>query len=123
MLNLSAERDSALGTGRGYDRIREMGIHFLWGMGEGAYGRFQTMSGREVHSTFASLLVSYGLFGLLGYLVLFFKGFVNKRSLLRNLSIMSGIFLYQLSHNGIRNTLLWLVIVLLLLEKQDAVSS
>lgn len=117
ILNMSLENDTALGGGRGYDRIKEVGIHLLWGVGEGAYNRFQTMTNMEVHSTFASLIVSYGLIGFIGYVTLFFKSISNRRYTIRNLAIVSGLLFYQMSHNGIRNTLLWLLLAILLMEK------
>lgn len=45
MLALSTENDSALGGGRGYDRIFELRGNFLWGMGEGAFTRFNSLWG------------------------------------------------------------------------------
>jgi hypothetical protein len=116
LFNMANENDSDLGSGRGYDRIAEMGLHFLWGMGEGAYNRFDTMRGVEVHSTFASLMVSYGLIGFIGYMM-FFKLCMGRRNLFwKNAILLSGVFLYSISHNGIRNTLLWIIMAVMLLE-------
>lgn len=119
MLHLFKENDSDLGTARGYDRIYEMGNHILWGKGEGAYYRFNSLRNAEAHSTFVSLYVSYGLIGFLGYMYLFFKAIYRKNESLRNFAILSGPFVYQLTHNGIRNTLFWLLIVLVLVEKSS----
>ena len=117
ILNMFNENDSDLGTGRGYDRIYELGINFLWGKGEGAYYRFNSLKNVEAHSTYVSLLVSYGLIGFIGYMYLFFKAVYDKKKFLMNLGIISGAFVYQITHNGIRNTLFWLLIVLLLVDK------
>ena len=122
IINMSSENDSALGSGRGYSRIWEIGVHFLWGVGEGAYNRFQTMKGMEIHSTFASLLVSYGLTGLIGYALIFFRGIVYRGNAIRNLIVFSGVLLYQVTHNGIRNTLLWLFLALFILHQTTLLS-
>ena len=123
--DIEANRDDVfidLGSGRGYSRIWEIGVHFLWGVGEGAYNRFQTMKGMEIHSTFASLLVSYGLTGLIGYALIFFRGIVYRGNAIRNLIVFSGVLLYQVTHNGIRNTLLWLFLALFILHQTTLLS-
>ena len=114
IIQMSAENDSALGTGRGYDRVQEMGAHFLWGMGEGAYTRFKTMPGYEVHATFVNTLVSYGMIGLIVYIWLMVKPMISRGKSIRNLACISGLFLYFFTHNGIRNTLLWILFAVVL---------
>ena len=114
ILYMSAENDSALGSGRGYDRVQEMGIHLLWGMGEGAYQRFKIMTGYEVHATFINTLVSYGAIGFIAYIWLMGKPMISRGRSVRNLACFSGLFLYFFTHNGIRNTLLWILIAAVL---------
>lgn len=116
LLNMYKESDTSLGEGRGYNRVFEMDFNLLWGMGEGAFHRFVSLKNLEVHSSFVSLLVSYGLIGLFGYLVLFYKAIGRFRRQLANYSLISGLLFYQLSHNGIRNTLFWLLISVMLVE-------
>lgn len=118
---MSAESDSNLATGRGYARIKEMGIHLLWGMGEGAYSRFEIMENHEVHSLIANLIVSYGLIGAIGYAILWGGLVKNKSKTFKNTIILSGIILYSISHNSVRNTLLWLIFSLLFLEKNTTI--
>ena len=115
------EDDSDLASGRGYNRIFEMGIHFLWGMGEGAYYRFKTMYGAEAHSTYASIIVSYGLIGSILFLYIFYNILRGKTRLItiKNVMVMSGVALYGISHNGIRNTLLWIFFALMMLCNAD----
>ena len=108
------ENDSSLSTGRGYSRVWEIGYHFLWGKGEGAYYRFQIMTGLEVHSTFVNILVSYGLIGFAAYVYLIMKPMLHKGETVRNLACFSGLFLYFFTHNGIRNTLLWILLAVVL---------
>ena len=108
VLNSAYENDSKLGSGRGYDRIKELGVHFLWGKGEGNYKRFSVMRGAEAHSTYASIIVSYGLIGFALYTTFILRSIVRRPITIRNLSLASGILLYSVSHNGVRNTLVWI---------------
>lgn len=114
ILNMSRENDSSLSDGRGYARIFEMGIHFLWGMGEGAYRRFISLSGLEVHSTYVNILVSYGFFGMLSYAWIILKPLFGGKYTGRNFAGLSGVLLYFMAHNGVRNTLLWIILAALL---------
>lgn len=120
VLHMMEENDSNLGTGRGYDRVFELGVHFLWGMGEGAYSRFAVKTDAEVHATFVSILVSYGVLGFVGYIAFFWKCLVHKGLTWRNLTVMAGVFLYSLTHNGIRNTLLWILLAVLFLDRRTS---
>lgn len=116
--NMMYESDTDLGVGRGYDRIFELGINFLWGMGEGNFSRFAVKTGAEVHSTYASVIVSYGAIGMALYLF-FLKNVLYKRgSLMKNLALASSILLYSVSHNGIRNTLVWIFFALMFMENE-----
>ena len=110
IINLNNEADSNLATGRGYDRIFEMGIHFLWGMGEGASSRYTSLSGKETHSLYANLLVSYGLIGALGYVRAFSKCIISKNRTAINICGLAGFMLYGLTHNSTRNTIFWILL-------------
>ena len=114
VINLMNENDSDLGEGRGYSRVLEVGENILWGTGEGAYERFVTKNGKEVHSTFVSLLTCYGLIGLSGYLYIFKKAIGKGAVMKQNIINLSGLILYSITHNGIRNTLLWCILALIL---------
>ena len=118
IINMQAEDDSEIYSGRGYDRIGEMGANILWGMGEGANYRFQSMHGAEVHSTYASFIVSYGLIGFAWLLYIFLSIIRGNtlRATIGNLAIMSGFLLYGVSHNGIRNTLLWIFLSIIMIS-------
>ena len=116
IMNMSEENDTNLAYGRGYARVFEMLPHILWGTGEGGYDRFIAKHGSEVHSTFISLLTCYGLIGLGGYLYLFYQCMGRGKQLINNAMIMTGIFLYSITHNGIRNTLLWMVLAVMFID-------
>ena len=118
IINMSQESDSDLGTGRGYDRIYEMGYNLLWGMGEGSYDRFIIMRGLEIHSTYANIVVSYGLIGSILVLGVFSLPLKQSGMFYRNCCCLSGVLLYCISHNGIRNTLIWILFVCLVLENR-----
>ena len=114
---MSSESDSNLALGRGYARIGELGSHFLWGLGEGAYNRFSVLPNHEVHSSFANIVCSYGVIGAIGYLCIWVNLFKDNKRTLFNILGFSGVILYSITHNSIRNTLVWLLLALLLLEK------
>ena len=118
---MAEESDSNLGSGRGYDRIFEMKWNILWGMGEGAYNRFSVMSGKEIHSTLVSMFVSYGIIGVAIYMVTIIQFLIVRNKMWFVLVCFSGVILYSLTHNGIRNTILWMVIALVsIFLRQDA---
>lgn len=119
ILSMSTETDSSLGASRGYDRIFELGINFIWGMGEGYYYRFTTLSGLEAHSSYVTLIVSYGLFGFLGYIALIWKFTSYKPCFRKNLIVLSGVLLYGVTHNGLRNTLLWILLTLMFSQRWE----
>lgn len=119
IFNIMAENDSSLSAGRGYARVGEMLEHILWGTGEGAYDRFVFRNGTEVHSTFISLLTCYGLIGFFGYVLLFIRSMGRGKQLFRNFLILFGPFLYSFTHNGVRNTLLWLILAIMALENMQ----
>ncbi|MBR4731361.1 MAG: O-antigen ligase family protein [Lachnospiraceae bacterium] len=119
ILNMAKEKDSDLGKGRGYSRVFEMGNNYLWGVGEGGYNRFEALRGKEVHSTYVSFFVSYGVIGSLLFLMLLKRLLWRPGLIKRNIIGLSGIALYSLTHNGIRNTLVWIVLAILYLESMD----
>lgn len=103
--------DTNLGSGRGYDRIKEIGLSVLYGVGEGAFYRFSTMYGNETHSSYATIIISYGIIGF-GLYVVFFKEVIQKKYF-EFFIIFSGVFTYWISHNGLRNSLLWILFILM----------
>lgn len=111
ILNIRKEGDSNLGVGRGYNRIFEMGRHLLWGMGEGASYRFKTLTGTEAHSSYITVFVSYGLIGFLLWIKMLF-GIVYSgiRRNIFSVGLFIGIAAYWITHNGLRNTVFWIII-------------
>lgn len=95
---------------RGYYRITDYPEYWILGAGEGEYTRFREQT-IEFHSTLGNMQVSYGIVGLslfTGVLLLALR--LDK---FRSWYIIMSIMIYGLSHNGIRNTLLWILITLI----------
>jgi hypothetical protein len=105
------ENDSSFADGRGYRRLFETGIHFLWGTGEGAFHRFVTMPGAEIHSSYMTVLVSYGLIGSILYIkTITGMLFMGKYGKIASLCLFSGVFLYWFTHQGLRNSIFWILL-------------
>lgn len=116
---ITTENDSDLGTGRGYDRIREIGSWIITGVGEGSYFRFTAMRGKEVHSLYASFLVSYGIIGVLMMAWIITTALFTKKRYARSLLCFSGILAYCVTHNGVRSTVLWALLAMLLIRPTE----
>jgi len=109
---LSSDTNSAPGA-RGYDRIWNYPEHLLLGAGEGASERFRaserfydpSAASRELHSTLGTVLFSYGLVGFslfVGLIVMVFR-----RAPLAHKLYSLPIWTYGLTHQGLRDTMLW----------------
>ena len=60
--NVGEQQDDSF-TSRGYDRIWQFPEYLLLGAGEGAYSRFRNWDDNEFHSTFGTIVFSYGFVG------------------------------------------------------------
>lgn len=95
--------------GRGYYRITEYPGYWIFGAGEGEYNRFRFQN-MEFHSTLGNVQVSYGIVGLslfMGFIIIALK---NDR--FRGWYLIAFMLIYGLTHNGIRNSLFWILIAL-----------
>ena len=95
---------------RGYYRIYEYPEYWLFGAGEGEYSRFRYQQ-IEFHSTLGNIQVSYGLVGTL--LFINFMRLALKNDRYRSWYILLMIIIYGLTHNGIRNSLFWILLALM----------
>lgn len=102
--------------GRGYFRITDYPQYWIFGSGEGEYQRFENQS-IEFHSTLGNLQVSYGIVGLGLFILLIFIALKENR--FKNTYIILFIMAYGFTHNGIRNSLLWILIGLILYENKN----
>jgi len=97
---------------RGYARFWEQPQHLWFGAGEGAYERFVALPGKELHSTFGNVLMSYGLVGL-GLLCAFYWQIVRFCGWYALIDMLP-IWVYGLTHNGIRQSEYWIIPALMI---------
>jgi hypothetical protein len=103
---------------RGYDRIVNHPEYWLLGAGEGYYRRYAETSAigaHELHSSVGTLLHCYGAIGLGLFVVFVFRVFrrMDRRAILVALAPAA----YGLSHQGLRVTLLWVMLALVICLK------
>ncbi|MGI6455395.1 MAG: hypothetical protein ACOX5R_07180 [bacterium] len=94
--------------GRGFDRIINHSNYLLFGAGEGVYDRFDSYISGELHSTWGTLLFSYGIFGFLLYLFGLIK-IVKTSGASAGLYLLPSIF-YGFTHQGLRFTSFWILL-------------
>jgi hypothetical protein len=104
--NIGGQSDDSL-AGRGYDRIWKFPEYTILGAGEGVAQRFagEGEATLEIHSTFATILFSYGIVGLVffcGLLAMVFRQ-APRRHMLYSLPIWA----FGMTHQGLRDTMLW----------------
>jgi hypothetical protein len=94
-------------AGRGYDRIWRHPEYLLLGAGEGITYRLLKRGDRfnELHSTWGTLLFSYGVAGSLSFVAMLVVIF--RRAPWRHFSYFVPIVLYGLTHQGLRFSMLW----------------
>lgn len=95
--------------GRGYDRITEYPEYWILGAGEGGYFRFNKQI--EFHSTLGNIQLSYGIVGLI--LFMRYLWICSKGDFRNNWYIIFSLLLYGYAHNGIRNTMFWILLSLI----------
>lgn len=102
---------------RGYDRLWKYKEHLLLGAGEGDLTRFtdDPKKAHEIHSSAATVLFSYGLVGAL--LFLWFMWHVLAGATLRYSLILVPTLAYAIAHQGLRFTMLWILIVVFIAQK------
>lgn len=109
LARITKDSSAEIGSDRGYERLFKFPEYWFTGLGEGAYWRFD--SNMELHSTLGNILLSYGLIGL----IIFFYA-IHKILIVNSYMyfyIIVAVFMYGLAHNGLRNTLLWIIFVLI----------
>ncbi len=98
------EEDDDSASGRGYDRIIEFPHYIFFGAGEGAFYRFG-IGAQEIHSGFGTLIFSYGIAGVL--LFLMFISAVFYRLPTHYYLLLGMVFLFGIPHQNIRFTYFW----------------
>jgi hypothetical protein len=107
---------------RGYSRLLEHPGYLVFGAGEGVFDRLTdpligNNPDREFHSTLGNLLMSYGVVGLSFFLVFLFFIFVQPPW--TNLFYLGPIMLYGITHNGSRETMLWIFLGLVFIQSRS----
>ena len=107
-------------TGRGYGRIALYPEFILFGAAEGIGPEKDPRyddpyMGGEIHSTFGTLLFSYGFIGLAAFVALLI--FVTDFGSLVSIASVGAISLYSLTHQGLRFTNVWIFLTVALIMK------
>ena len=107
--------------GRAYDRIWENPEYLILGAGDGLTERF-THNGikKEIHSSFGSVLFSYGIFGFTLFFYFFYLIF--KYSKKESLIYLLPSLLYGTTHQGFRFTFFWILLALLVIKTSNSSS-
>src|SRR5262249_23015217 len=101
---------------RGYDRIVNNPEYLVFGAGEGGYIRFaeNTMiRSHELHSSGGTLLFCYGIAGTFLFLLFLFQ--IIRVAHMRQIMIVLPTAAYGLSHQGLRVTLFWVFLALMVI--------
>lgn len=108
---------------RGYDRMWKYPQHLVFGAGEGEVARFvdNPKFAREIHSSFATVLFAYGVVGMTLFMLFLYR--VVRGALLRRSLMLLPIAAFSLSHQGLRFTLLWIMLAVFVATKVPAPAS
>ena len=108
--NMGEENDSSLAA-RGYFIFLEGNLaQFVFGIGK---QNVWEMHGNEVHSTLASALANYGVFGFLlfsGVIVVWSRAVLRAYGVAGVLCLIGPAMMYGVTHNGSRFTMFWLLV-------------
>lgn len=102
---------------RGYDRFLLHPEYIFYGAGEGLNERFNSLHQLEMHSGFGNVLFSYGILGFILFII-FFRSIVKTRMLFYGL-LLTPIIVYNLTHQGFRDSLFWAVLASVFLVKSS----
>lgn len=116
IVEIGSDDDDSL-AGRGYDRIVNDAHYLVFGAGEGDYSRFDSVLKLELHSTVANIFFSYGVIGTLLFVTFIFVAIHKHRFF--ELYPLFCLFLFGLTHNGIRETFLWIFFSLIVSASSD----
>ncbi|MGE5184921.1 MAG: hypothetical protein ACM31C_22790 [Acidobacteriota bacterium] len=103
---------------RGYDRMWDYKEYMVLGAGEGDNVRFTTdpRKAHELHSSFATVLFSYGIPGAVMFVMLVFG--ILRGASARGAVMLAPTTVYMFAHQGLRFTFFW-VILAIFVELQD----
>lgn len=117
MVNRAIERSDTLEskianmeTSRGYARVFDHPEYLILGVGERGRQRFEFR--QEAHSSFVTMIFSYGFVGLSLFISILF--FSVWRGPVYLVGALGAILIYSATHNGLRFTLFWIALVCML---------
>jgi hypothetical protein len=100
--------DDTLAT-RGYDRLLNYPEYLVFGAGEADWARFESQAGLfEIHSSLGTLLFCYGVVGTSLFVAIIWA--IYRCAGCRLVLYLLPIFLYSLTHQGLRFTLFWVAL-------------
>ncbi len=105
---------------RGYDRITTHPEYWLLGSGEGGYRRYAGMSvigSHELHSSAGTLFFCYGIVGTLLFAAFLMR--VAQGAGFQTAALLVPAAAYGLSHQGLRFTLLWVLLACVVAIKES----
>ena len=102
---------------RGYDRLWRFKEYLFIGAGEGDFDRFgdPRSEAKEIHSSAATVLFSYGMIGAALFLAFTLR--VVWGASLRDMLYVVPILGYTITHQGLRFTMLWVLLAAFLVIK------
>ena len=110
---------------RGYDRIWANQQYLVLGAGEGAKMRFKEstkmLGHAEIHSSIGTILFSYGAVGL--YMFAMFLWHSIRGLSWRSTFVLVPPLIYATAHQGLRFTMLWVLLALFSALKASSTSS
>lgn len=110
---IGSDSDDSL-AGRGYYALFEANTwEIFFGLG---YEKTLKIVGHEVHSTYISILINYGLFGFLFFAIfqfIIFSKCYSRFGFTATIVLFLPTFLYGITHNGSRFSIFWLFLAFL----------
>jgi hypothetical protein len=121
VLNRSRNSNATFFEERGYDRIWRNEQYLVLGAGEGGLSRFDDtayVKSMEIHSSAGTVLFSYGVVGSILFLVLMWR--VIRGARVRLMITLLPPLLYTGAHQGLRFTMLWIVLAVFVALKDES---
>ncbi|TFH88170.1 hypothetical protein EQG41_04505 [Billgrantia azerbaijanica] len=106
-----------VGESRGYSRILEYPEYIFFGAGERGRDRFGYGHSHEIHSTFGTLLFSYGIVGVVLFMMLLVST-IREGGFYHFFALAAPLF-YAITHNGLRFTLFWILLVVIFMSIKE----
>ena len=110
-------KNESLLESRGYDRLWKFKEYMFLGAGEGDFDRFSDSpsQSKEIHSSAATVLFSYGLVGAALFIAFVLRTLAGAP--LRDMLFVVPILVYTVTHQGLRFTMLWILLAVFLATK------